>query len=371
MNTLIQNKLNSTLENLSEILKQKQDEIIIELNKTKTAEIYESMLLLSQMIDNYTTLVNEQNNRFKFIVSNKPLEMFGVFSKDYLEPPLNEIKKYYDNIQNELLNKINELVSNMKDFYAEIKIKYNIIEQTEELFKILKTTYENLVNYSQDIIDDVNDYDEILALYTYIDSSTNEIRQLNEHLRGYKRNLGEARNIFLIEKDKEMLNKIKRLAEEKRRNKNNTKNQLLPISNKNNYIGSQNKYGKKSNNMNNKNNNRKNNNSNKGYSNSNNFSSHSKNRRKLSIHPDQGSVKNSVIRKENKKLMKTIKNFNKTYLAGEYTKIFKNWAKEESKIYKYLLNAERTIELSVFKLASIITEDKIDSLKEIVYFKYM
>ena len=369
LNNLIKEKLNSSLENLSEILRQKRKEIVEELNETKTAKIYESMLLLSEMIDNYTALVNEQNNRFKFIVSNSPLEMFGIFSKDYLEPPLNEIKNYYDIIQNELLNKINEIVSNMKDFYAEIQIKYNITVQVDELYKILKTTYDDLIDYSQDLIDDINDYDEILALYTYIDSSTNELRQLNDYLRGYKRNLKESKNIFNLTKDKEMLNKIKRLAEKKRRIKNNAKkNQIVPIFNENNYIGQKDNYDKKSNNVNYRN--RKNYNSNKRNTNSKDFNSHSKMKRKLSIHQDQGTITNSVIRKENKKLMKTMKNFNKTYISGDYSKILKNWAKEETKITKYLINAERSLELSVFKFASIITEDKLDLLKDIVYFKY-
>ena len=114
----------------------------------------------------------------------------------------------------------------------------------------------------------------------------------------------------------------------------------------------------------------KNDNSNKRNSDYKTFNSHSKKKRRLSIHQDQGTISNSVIRKENKKLMKTMKNFNKTYLTGEYQKILKNWSKEETKITKYLIFAERTLETSVFKLASIITEDKLDSLKEIVYFKY-
>ena len=65
-----------------------------------------------------------------------------------------------------------------------------------------------------------------------------------------------------------------------------------------------------------------------------------------------------------------MKNFNRTYLTGEYLKIRINWFKEENRIRKYLINSRRSIELSVLKLASIITEDKMDSLEEILFFKH-
>ena len=164
LNEQIKNKLNSIIDNLSQVLIKEQNKIINVLYNIETAEIYENMLILSNMIDNYMALVNEQNNRFKFIVSNLPLEKFNIFSKDYLEPPLNEIKTYYDIIQNELLSKINEIVNNMKDFLVEIQIQYNISQQMDEMFGVLKLTYDNLINYSQDFIDDINDYDEILSL---------------------------------------------------------------------------------------------------------------------------------------------------------------------------------------------------------------
>jgi len=130
LNYNLENKLNSIIEDLSDLLKSQQKEIKKELEKIKIVQLYESMLLLAEMIDNYTNLVNEQNNRFKFLVSDLPLKKFGYFSQSYLEPPLDEIKQYYyDMIQNELLKKINEIVDQMKDFNEEIKSKYNISEQ--------------------------------------------------------------------------------------------------------------------------------------------------------------------------------------------------------------------------------------------------
>ena len=95
-----------------------------------------------------------------------------------------------------------------------------------------------------------------------------------------------------------------------------------------------------------------------------------KNKRRLSANPKRGSIGLSTLERESKKFIQTLNNFNRTYLIGDFLKIRVNWEKEEKKIKKYLINSRRSIELSVLKLASIITEDKINSLEEIVYFKY-
>ena len=110
INIQINDKFDTTIYDLNNILTEQKNKIIIELQKIETAELYENMLILSNMINHYTDLVNEQNNRFKFTVSNLPFEKFGYFSNNYLEPPLDEIKIYYEMIQNELLKKISEIV---------------------------------------------------------------------------------------------------------------------------------------------------------------------------------------------------------------------------------------------------------------------
>lgn len=79
LNNKIQEKLENTNGNLSIILNEQKNKIIEELEKVETAELYESMLLLSEMINNYTSLVNEQNNRFKFNLSNLPIEKIHLF----------------------------------------------------------------------------------------------------------------------------------------------------------------------------------------------------------------------------------------------------------------------------------------------------
>ena len=354
LNYNLENKLNSIIGDFSDLLKTQQKEIKKELEKIKIVQLYESMLLLAEMIDNYTNLVNEQNNRFKFLVSDLPLKKFGYFSQSYLEPPLDEIKRYYDMIQNELLKKINEIVNQMTDFNEEIKSKYNITEQMNKMFDVLKRTYDALVNYSNIFIDDINEYDEILVLYTYISKNSHTLRQLNNYLKvDNKSNIKLIRNKYNFTNDKSMNKNLKRIIAQNK-NKNNSIYQIY------NNINMENKYIIN-----------KNNNENKKMINLNYTKSLYKNRRRrLSSHSNRGSITSSILNKESQKFKKTLNIFNKTYLSKDYLKIQTNWLKEESKINRYIINSGRTIELAALKLSSIITQDKIDSLEGILYFKH-
>ena len=100
----------------------------------------------------------------------------------------------------------------MKDFNEEIKSKYNIAEQMNKMFDVLKSTYDTWVNYSKIFIDDINDYDEILLLYTYINKSSYTLRQLNNYLKeDNKSNIKQIRNKFNFTNDKSMNKKLKRI----------------------------------------------------------------------------------------------------------------------------------------------------------------
>ena len=352
INNSLQDQLNKIINPFSLSLKEEQTKIKYELEKVITVELYESMLLLSQMINNYTDLVNKQNNRFKFIVSNLPFKKFQLFSEIYLEPPLDKIKEYYEMIQNELLNKISEIVDQMRDTLTDIQIEYNITQQLNNMFNVLKNTYEYLVNYSQIFIDEIDDYDDILLLYTYLGESSYKIRELNRYLRSDERDILKLRKAFNLTNNETINKQLKRLAEHdinehKKSKENNPQNINQDRNNKNYNKKERFNLGDKA------------------------FTKTSfLNQRKLSSHSNQGSIGISTIDKESQKFKQTLNSFNRTYLTGEYTKIKMNWLKEENKIKKYSVNSRRSIELSVLKLSSIITEDKMNSLEEILYLKH-
>ena len=110
----------------------------------------------------------------------------------------------------------------MKDFSEEIKIKYNITEQMNKMFNVLKNTYDNLVNYTKNFVDDIDEYDDILVLYTYISGSAHTIRQLNEFLKdNNEKDMKEMLNTFNFKNDKPKDKKAETITEN--RTKNNKK----------------------------------------------------------------------------------------------------------------------------------------------------
>jgi hypothetical protein len=223
-------------------------------------------------------------------------------------------------IQNELLKKISEIVDQMSDTYEEIRTKYNITEQMNTMHNVIKNTYDNLVNYSQSFIKDINDYDDILLLYTYIDWDNNNLRELNEYLRDNERNINKLRKIFDIINNKSTDNIIRKLAEKNKIEDNFNSKKI----NKNNNENNNNEYLASTNTLNNKINYNKPHKTkfNKSFSFKNsNKNLYSKKLRKLSIHSEQGSISTSLLIKESKKLIKTLNNFNKTYLSTEFLQI--------------------------------------------------
>ena len=106
----------------------------------------------------YNELVNSQNYKFKFIVSDKPFLILDNFTSIYLEPPLSEIKKYYSKIEEELLNKLFLIIDNFDDIYGLIK---------SNLYKDYKIeNIKNIHNITSDLINNYSVYSEII-LYSY------------------------------------------------------------------------------------------------------------------------------------------------------------------------------------------------------------
>lgn len=63
--------------------------------------------------NNVIKILNNQNNRNTFEKSDNPLIIFGNFTSLYLIPPLNIIIEHYNQIEIELLGKINNIIDNI------------------------------------------------------------------------------------------------------------------------------------------------------------------------------------------------------------------------------------------------------------------
>ena len=121
MNNLIIKKLNTTL---NEFLNNKLHQAYLTLDNLKR----EMNLIVSkipqnedndkinEIIQNYQIILLSQNNRFTFKVSNIPFDYLYSFLKNVLEPPLLEIKKQYNLIEQDILGQILMITDNFPDF---------------------------------------------------------------------------------------------------------------------------------------------------------------------------------------------------------------------------------------------------------------
>ena len=337
LNDEIGNKLTSVLPYLNNEIDGQKSRILEKLVNEHFLIVNNNIADLYQIISNQIDEAGDLNTLFTFSINNLPKEKYENFIQSYFEIPLNKITFHYNETQFKINAKVEETtkIENIPDSFLVIEEKYNIPKQMDDLFEIIKATYINLINYTNDFTNDIDDYDEILSLYTFIDTSSNELRSLNDYLRGNKRNLGELENKVLIKKDKKLISQIKRLAE-----KNINNNKKIDDSNSEKdfiHITS---------------------------------SSNSKEKRKLITHSDNGSATNRLFKEENLKFIETIKDFNRTYLGEIYENIKNDWQKEINKINKYIKNLNRTKAFVALKFASIVSQEKINELTDYIYFKF-
>ena len=78
------------------------------------------------LINEYNQLIESQNSKFQFLVSDKPFLIIEDFIHNYLEPPLNLIKIQYNSIEIELLNKISDILSKFPDYSEFVKINLDL-----------------------------------------------------------------------------------------------------------------------------------------------------------------------------------------------------------------------------------------------------
>ena len=173
MNNLIIKKLNITL---NEFLNNKLHQAYLTLDNLKR----EMNLIVSkipqnedndkinEIIQNYQIILLSQNNRFTFKVSNIPFDYLYSFLKNVLEPPLLEIKKQYNLIEQDILGQILMITDNFPDFRQIIKEKLAIEDILEYIKYMSEEIKEILLQYHSDLNDEYDSYINKLIHYTYI-----------------------------------------------------------------------------------------------------------------------------------------------------------------------------------------------------------
>ena len=152
--------LNSKIIELYNIIDNLKLEIKDKLDNITTKTLPDDMTIINEIIVNFTKIVNNQNNRFSFKVSEKSFNIIYDFVHYNLEPPLILIKDQYNTIEEKLLNELIRIINEFPDFYEILrsKLKMDLIhgnislfcEQVNELFlnytNILDKEHESFIN---------------------------------------------------------------------------------------------------------------------------------------------------------------------------------------------------------------------------------
>ena len=306
---IIYQKINN-LNNLFFSLTKEMNETLDQVN---ILNYDEKLLPIVTENNNFIKIVNNQNNRFTFKMSDNPLIIFDNFTSVYLIPPLNIIKEHYNQIEIELLGKINNIIDNFDDIYEVIKNKLDKDNKINNIQKYFNETNNLFEAYFNILFKNISDIKIKLYEYTY--------------KNGLKRKDHRKRNLIPKIKEKIYSNnnahKINNIKEKKKykdriyfRHKDNNKERILDSNSEN---GSYNLYH---------------------------------------------------IQKELKNIIKSINSFNKDILSSDFKKIKNNLNIFILKVQNYLIQLERTIDLSVIKFSSIFTKEVINIFKEKIYYQY-
>ena len=273
----------------------------------------------------YQKLVYEQTNFFNFIVSSEPFKILDNFTFNYLEPPLDKIKQYYSDIEEELVKELFSIIDNFDNIYGYIAGKLDKDFKIKNIQISHNLTKELIENYTNYLVDEINGIKSKLFNYTYINGLGNKkIRNLD--------NKFEDKNI-------------------------NMKNDLYYESN-NNIKENKEKF------INNKTKNRYN------YNNNYDFYKKHKKRKIESNNSKEGSYNIFHIIKVFESVNQILSSFCKINLSSQFKKISNNLNIFTIKNEKFLIQLERTIQLSLLKYSSFLTSEKLFSLEKKLYYQY-
>ena len=164
INQIIDNKISQVYYMVDE-LKNKMEIIISNIEQNEDNQN------VNKIINEYKIILLNQNNQFIFKVSDIPFNQLYSFLKDVLEPPILEIKKEYESIEEYILENLQNVINTSPDFKEIIKEKLDI-QNTLDYIKLITENIKNLLlQYYFDIDDDYDTYINQLIHYTYINGT--------------------------------------------------------------------------------------------------------------------------------------------------------------------------------------------------------
>jgi len=153
------------LSNEVNVLQFNIEQILINI---KTKYLPYDMVIIDELINNFTEIVNNQNNQFLFRISNKAFNYTYNFIHDDLEPPLILIKNNYNKIEEIILNDLVSMIESFPDYFRIIKNKFNLEEIYNNISLFMDYTNEILINYTEILDKDLKSYINKLVQYIFI-----------------------------------------------------------------------------------------------------------------------------------------------------------------------------------------------------------
>ena len=317
--TLIYESTSTEIQSLFKIIDKSQKEIENKLKKIVTSEIPDDMIKLNELIVNYTLLVQNQNNRFKFSFGQEPFDLLYNFTKNDLEPPLLLIKELYNSIEERLIEEITKIVDNFPDYYTIIKEKLYIESRLENATAILNEINSTLYEYREELNDDLSQYFNKLIHFAYINGIKTFDKECSESFcQVHKENNSESDEINDEDTEAIILGEFSLLSPSDTKKK---KNQKVDLKKK--YL------------------------------------------------PYMGPLTKDDILYYLYQLQNTLYNLNKTYLSKEYRNINRTVSSFINKVnFTYLTKLERSFEISLLKFSTVLTEPSYEKLKKNIYKQY-
>ena len=170
-NNVKENLSNNILEKINSYIEKSElisNNIQIKLNGININKMPEEMDNLVFLINNYSILLENQNNRYSFEVGNNTFNLLNEFIDQELAPPLNLILDKYNEIERELLERIKNLTSYFPDCYSDIK-KNLLGTKIESIDYYTSQINSSIFEYQNILIDDLKSYLNKLIHFIYID----------------------------------------------------------------------------------------------------------------------------------------------------------------------------------------------------------
>ena len=326
---------NVKLKSLYDTIDDIQNKLIQILNSIPINEIPEDMNNLIELINNYTILVKNQNEFFKFNIDEEPFYLINNFTEYDLRPPLYLIKEFYNSIEELLINKIMNIVDNFPNYSSIIEEELDIDSKLEQLNDNYNNINRSLFEYKDILNKDFDKYFIQLVIYSFINGLKTYENECND---SFCKQFDLNNNQSFIKNDSTNNNNNTNYNEYINQNNNNSfNNNLFNIKeikkkiNKNINLNKEGEY----------------------------FDS------------SKGALTYYDILYYLYQIHDTLLNFNQTYLNKEFKNINKTVTKYIIKLNStYLLKFKRSFSIILTKFLTIITENNVQKLEQEVYKQY-